>query len=124
AKMRAKVIKLQQQIAAETDADTKDKLSEEVLTLIREIEDEDKKINKKMNDEASKIISTLYDEIKAVVDETAAANSYDIVFAYPDAVTPEERANPYLKELKLKPPAAQPFFISKRADITGLVLRK
>ena len=80
-------------------------------------------MNKLLNDEASKIISKLYDEIKMVVDKTAEMNAYHIVFAYPDAVTPEEQANPYLKELKLKPPAAQPFFVSKQVDITGIVVQ-
>ena len=56
----------------------------------------------------------LYDEIKTVVDKTAEMNGYHIVFAYPDAVTPEEMKNPYLKELKLKPPAAQPFYVAQQ----------
>ena len=68
-------------------------------------------------------IPKLYDEIKVVVDRTAEVNRYQIVFAYPDAVTPEEQANPYLKELKLKPPAAQPFFVHKDVDITGVVVQ-
>jgi hypothetical protein len=56
------------------------------------------------------------------VDATAEMNGYHLVLAYPDAVTPEEKSNPYLKELKLKPPAAQPFFVAGHVDLTKLVV--
>ena len=94
-----------------------------MLALARQIEDEDRKINKQLNDDASAIIADLYDKMKAVVDKTAEMNGYHIVFAYPDAVTAEELANPYLKELKLKPPAAQPFFVDPKADLTAVVVK-
>jgi hypothetical protein len=61
--------------------------------------------------------------MKVVVDKTAEMNGYHIVFAYPDAVTAEELKNPYIKELKLKPPAAQPFYIAPHADITAVVVK-
>ena len=61
-----------------------------MLDLSRKIEDEESKINKTLNDDASAIISKLYDEIKTVVDKTAEMNGYHIVFAYPDAVTEKE----------------------------------
>ena len=54
-----------------------------------------------------------------MVDKTAEMNGYHIVFAYPDAVTPEELKSPYIKELKLKPPAAQPFYVAPHVDMTG-----
>jgi hypothetical protein len=94
-----------------------------MLALVRAIEDEDRKINKELNDSASAIISDLYDKMKAVVDKTAELNGYHIVFAYPDAVTAEELKNPYIKELKLKPPAAQPFYVASHADITAVVVK-
>jgi hypothetical protein len=61
--------------------------------------------------------------MKAVVDKIAELNGYHIIFAYPDAVTPEELASGYIKELKLKPPAAQPFFVAPHADITAVVVK-
>ena len=122
-KVRADYIKLQQQLPAIVDPGQKEKAAKDLLELQRRYEDEERNVNKLLNDEASKIISKLYDEIKMVVDKTAEMNAYHIVFAYPDAVTPEEQANPYLKELKLKPPAAQPFFVSKQVDITGIVVQ-
>ena len=123
AKVRADYIKLQQQLPAIVDPGQKEKAAKDLLELQRRYEDEERNVNKLLNDEASKIISKLYDEIKMVVDKTAEMNAYHIVFAYPDAVTPEEQANPYLKELKLKPPAAQPFYVSKQVDITGIVVQ-
>ena len=53
-----------------------------------------RKINKALNDDASAIISELYDQIKTVVDKTAEMNGYHIVFAYPDAVTDKEINEP------------------------------
>lgn len=122
-KLRGELIKIQQQLPAIADPATKDKLTKDGVALQRQYQDEESAVNKLLNDEASKIISKLYDEIKMVVDKTADMNAYHIVFAYPDAVTPEEQANPYLKELKLKPPAAQPFYVSKQVDITGIVVQ-
>jgi Skp family chaperone for outer membrane proteins len=97
--------------------------TQRMLALARMIEDEDRKINKQLNDDASAIIGDLYDKMKTVVDKTAEMNGYHIVFAYPDAVTPEELKSPYIKELKLKPPAAQPFYVAPHADITAVVVK-
>lgn len=122
AQLRTKALELQKLIPATTDTGLREKYTRDLTAIQRQYEDEERNVNKHLNDEASKIISKLYDEIKMVVDKTAEMNAYHIVFAYPDAVTAEEQANPYLKELKLKPPAAQPFFVSKQVDITGVVV--
>lgn len=121
-KYRDAYIKCQKDIQVQPDPKQKEILSTQMLDLARKIEDEDRKINKMLNDEASKIISDLYDDIKKVVDATAEMNGYHLVFAFPDAVTDEEKKNPFLKELKLKPPAAQPFYVAKHVDLTGIVV--
>lgn len=121
-KHRDSYIKLQQDMQKQPDPKVKEGMSVQMLDLARKIEDEDRKINKMLNDDASNIISSLYDDIKKVVDATAEMNGYHIVFAFPDAVTDEEKRNPFLKELKLKPPAAQPFFVSRHVDLTGIVI--
>jgi Skp family chaperone for outer membrane proteins len=121
-KMRTEYTRVEKQHAAEFDADAKEKHAASLKTLGREIQDEDARVNKLLNSEASAIISTIYDEMTAVVDEIAEKKGYQLVFAYPDAVTPEEKKNPFLKELKLKPPAAQPFFVAKQLDITNDVV--
>lgn len=121
-KLREEYIKTQTDMQKATDPKIKEQLSVRMLDLARQIEDEDRKINKALNDEASAIISGLYDDIKKVVDATAEMNGYHLVLAYPDAVTADEKNNAYLKELKLKPPAAQPFFVAGHVDLTKLVV--
>lgn len=122
ATLKTEYIRLQgdaktQQVPAEQE-----RIGKRLVEIARIVEDKERDINKNLNDSASKIISDLYDDIKRVVDKTAEMNGYHIVFAYPDAVTADEMNNPYLKELKLKPPAAQPFFVAKHVDLTGVVI--
>jgi len=120
---RAEYVKLQEDIAKQQVPAVRDEMAKKMLDLSRKIHDEETKINKMLNDEASAIISKLYDQIKTVVDKTAEMNGYHIVFAYPDAVTDKEINDPMVKELKLKPPAAQPFFVAKHVDLTGVVVQ-
>jgi len=100
----------------------KEEIAQKLLSLSRQIEDEDRRINKQLNDDASAIISDLYDMMKEVVDRTAQLNGFQLVFSYPDAVTPEEQRSPFIKELKLKPPAAQPFYVAPEVDISARVI--
>jgi Skp family chaperone for outer membrane proteins len=120
---RSEHIQHQQDLQKNPQHPEKEAKKQRILDLARMIEDEDRKINKLLNDDASAIISDLYDKIKIVVDKTAELNDYHIVFSYPDAVTEEEKQSPYIKELKLKPPAAQPFYVAPKADITSVVVK-
>lgn len=122
-KWRGQYIQIQQDIQKQTQPDLREQMAKQLLELARKVEDKDREINKVLNDDASAIISQLYDDIKTVVDKTAEMNGYHIVFAYPDAVTPEEMKSAVVKELKLKPPAAQPFFVAKQVDVTGVVVQ-
>jgi Skp family chaperone for outer membrane proteins len=121
-RMRARYIEINKELQNPQNPN-KDALMAEQLKLARDAEDEDRKINKELNDSASLIIGDLYDKIKLVVDKTAEMNGYHIVFAYPDAVTDDERKNAYIKELKLKPPAAQPFYVAQHADMTAVMVK-
>jgi Skp family chaperone for outer membrane proteins len=120
---RAEYIKLQEDMPKTTVESIRSDMAKRMLDLSRRIQDKDAEVNKALNDEASAIISKLYDQIKTVVDKTAEMNGYHIVFAYPDAVTAEEINSAMVKELKLKPPAAQPFFVAKHVDLTGVVIQ-
>jgi Skp family chaperone for outer membrane proteins len=122
-KWRGDYIKLQQDIQVQQVAALKEKMSKDLFELAHKIETKDREVTKVLNDKATAIISQLYDDIKLVVDKTAEMNGYHIVFAYPDAVSPEEMKNPMIKELKLKPPAAQPFYVAKQVDVTGVVVQ-
>lgn len=120
---RSEYIKLQEDIQKQQVADVKEQMARKMLDLARKIEDKDREVNKALNDDATAIISQLYDDIKTVVDKTAEMNGYHIVFAFPDAVTKEEQNSAVVKELKLKPPAAQPFFVARQVDVTGVVIQ-
>ncbi len=123
-KLRGDFLKLQTDLKKQQNPATKEEMEAQSHDLAREIEDKDREINKQLNDEAAVIISQLYDEIKDVVDEMAKAKGYTIVFAYPDATSIDDSKNSYVKELKLKPPAAQPFYVAKQDDLTDEVIEK
>jgi Skp family chaperone for outer membrane proteins len=84
----------------------------------------DLEINKLINNQASIVISELYDDIYAATVEVAHERGLSVVLAYPDAATPEERDNPQMKELKLKPGAAQPFYIEPSVDYTDDLIER
>jgi len=117
-------VKLKRDIESEQDKTRKEELQDQQKELSREIEDVERQMNKQLSEKASVVIRELYDEIKAEVDQIAEKNGYDIVFTYPDATTPEDFKSTYVKELKLKPPAAQPFFVAKHADLTETILQE
>jgi Skp family chaperone for outer membrane proteins len=121
---RDKYIKIQKVIQEEKNPEQKEALSKELLNLARQIEDKDREINKILNDRASAIISDLYDKIYAVTKEMAREHNLVAVLTYPDAVTEQERASPQIKELKLKPPACQPFYLDPSVEYTGEVIQR
>ena len=109
---------------AEADPARKQQFEDDVLRIARQVEDMDRSLNRILNDKATTIITELYDEIYAAVAAVARDNGLSAVIAYPDAVTPEERENPQIKELKLKPPAAQPFYVEPSVDYSDEILRR
>jgi Skp family chaperone for outer membrane proteins len=120
---RGEYSKIAQELKINPNHPNKEEMIVQMRDFAHKIDDEDGKINKQLNGEASIIISDLYDKMKIVVDATAKQNGFQLVFAYPDAVTPEEMNSAYIKEMKLKPPAAQPFYISPDIDITTSVVK-
>ncbi len=95
-----------------------------MVKLARQIEDMDRDINKLLNDQATIVITELYDEIRMAVTELAREEGLSAMLTYPDASTPEEMESPMVKELKLKPPAAQPFFLEASVDFTDELLQR
>ncbi|HXD87351.1 MAG TPA: OmpH family outer membrane protein [Urbifossiella sp.] len=122
--IQEKMTKLKQKIEMTMDADAKEAGSAEFRNLERKYQDEKANVDRLLNKAAGEMITSLYDAIKTVVDETAAENGYVLVLSYPDAANHNEMANPAIKEMKLKPPAAQPFFVDRSVDITQLVIKK
>ncbi len=107
-----------------TDEKRKEEIADDLIRLTRQIEDMDRALQKILNDKASLIIADLYDEMYAAASVMAREHGLMALLAYPDAVTAEESESPYIKELKLKPPAAQPFFIDPSVDYTDELLRR
>jgi Skp family chaperone for outer membrane proteins len=102
----------------------KEELSGEMLKLARKIEDADREIQKSLNDRATAILTKIYDELHATVAGIAKENGLLAVLAYPDATTPEEQNSPMIKELKLKPPAAQPFYLDPSVDFSDEIVKR
>lgn len=121
-KWRKDYLDKQEELKKTADPRKKDELSSELLKLSRQIQDRDAEIAKKINDEGSKVISQIHDHIKTVVERIALPNGYHVVLAYPEFTTTEEMNRPENKEMKLRPPAAQPWYVAPQVDLTKLVI--
>lgn len=122
--MRAMHAELQATVQRTADPRRKDELTSGLIVLGRQIEDTDREVHKILNNSAGIIIVEIHDEMRQTVAEVAREHNLVAVLAYPDAVTPEEAENPMLKELRLKPPAAHPFYLDPSIDYTNEILRR
>jgi Skp family chaperone for outer membrane proteins len=121
---RAQHAKLQQEIQADATGKLKQERGEELLALARKIEDEDRKAGQALNERAAKGIAQIYDNMHAAAAALAKAEGLVAVLAYPDAITPDQLANPQIKEMKLKPPAAYPFYLDPSVDYTDELIKR
>lgn len=123
--MRAMAVELQTVAQKPTTAaKKKDEVMEEMRLLGRQIEDTDRALQKMLNERAAVIIVEIYDDIRAVTTAVAQENGLVALLAFPDAVTREEAENPLIKELKLKPPALQPFYLDPSVEYSDEILRR
>lgn len=122
--MRAMYADLQAIAQKTTDAKKRDAIAVDMVMLARQIEDTDRALSKLLNDRATVVIVELHDEMRAVTAAVARENSLMALLAFPDAVTPDEAENPAIKELKLKPPALQPFYLEPSVDYTDEIIRR
>ncbi len=102
----------------------KTELEGELRTVARQIEDLDRVIAKILNDRASHMIAELHDEMYATASAVARDNNLTALLAYPDAVTREERDDPHIKEMRLKPPALQPFYLDASVEFSDEIIRR
>lgn len=122
--LRGMYTDLQGIVQKTADQNEKYQISRDMVKLARQIEDIDREANKLLNNQASTVIVGLYDEMYAEASELAREHGLVVLMAYPDAVTPEEAANPSVKELKLKPPAAHPFYLDPNVDYTDDLIHR
>lgn len=122
--MRAMYIELQTALPKVTDANKRFEMERDMRNLARKVEDLDRVVNKQLNERADAEIIAIHDDLRAVVKEVAQENTLAAVLAYPDATNETEEQNPMVKQLRLKPPAAQPFYVDASADFTDEILRR
>ncbi len=121
-KIRAEIAALQEQIQKEPTNTKKEEMAKQLVVKQREFEDKDRMARKSLDEESAAHLQNLFAEIQAGVRAFVESNGYDVVFAYPDAVTDEEKKSPVYFDLKMRPPAAMPFFVSPSADITPMLV--
>ena len=121
-KMRNEILELQQKAEKEPRKEIQDGLARAMLDKQRAFEDRERTYRKQLDEESAAHLKNLFVEIQRAVGAVVESNGYDVVFAYPDAVTPDEAASPLMVDLKMRPPAAIPFFVAKSADVTDVLI--
>lgn len=100
----------------------KDKIAQTLVAKQREFEDRERQARKTLDDESANHLKQLYGEIQQAVRAIVDTNGFDMVMAYPDAVTDEEKNSPVYYDLKLRPQAAMPFYVSPSVDMTDVLV--
>ena len=121
--IRNEVVKLEEDYKKEAVQTTKLALEQKMLAYQRQFEDKERTIRKEIDEQSAVHLKTLFSEIRTVVDAVAKTNGFELVLAYPDALTQEEINSPLYFDLKMRPPAAMPFYVSPNIDITNVVVQ-
>ena len=100
-----------------------EKIAQTLVAKQRELEDKQRVLSQELDDESAKYLRNLFGEIQAAVKAIQETNGYEVVFAYPDAITPEEMTSTVYFDLKLRPPAAMPFLVDPNSDITNMLVK-
>jgi Skp family chaperone for outer membrane proteins len=122
AKLRKEIADIQEAIPKEPVKQKQEEMAKQVVAKQREFEDKERNLRKLLDEESAAHLRQLFNEIQACVKAIVDTNGFDIVFAYPDATTPEEMNSPLYYDLKMRPPAAMPFYVSPHADMTSVLV--
>jgi Skp family chaperone for outer membrane proteins len=122
--LRAMFLDLQVALLKTTDPARRAEVERDLKAVGQRAETADREVQKLLNSRASEIIVELYDEIYAATVELAREHGLVAVLSFPDAVTRQDLDNPQVKELKLKPPAAHPFYLDPSVDYTDELIRR
>jgi Skp family chaperone for outer membrane proteins len=122
--LRAMFLDLQVALLKTTDPARRAEVERDLKAVGQRTEAADREVQKLLNSRASEIIVELYDEIYAATVELAREHGLVAVLSFPDAVTRQDLDNPQVKELKLKPPAAHPFYLDPSVDYTDELIRR
>ena len=121
-KLRNTIAEQQNKMQSEPIKAKQEELARAITEVQRQFEDKEKQYRKALDDESAGYLRNLFAEIQQCVKAIVEANGYDIVMAYPDAITAEELNSPLYYDLKLRPPAAMPFYVSPNVDMTEVLI--
>jgi len=121
-KLRNTIAELQNKMQAESIKAKQEEIARNITEVQRQFEDKEKAYRKALDEESAGYLRNLFAEIQQCVKAIVEAIGYDIVFAYPDAITADELSSPMYYDLKLRPPAAQPFYVSPNVDMTEVLI--
>ena len=121
-KLRAEMADIENQAQKETRQAERERLVQMLLNKQRQWEDMDRVAKNRIDEEAGQHLKTLYSDIQRAVAAFVQSNGYDIVFAYPDAITQEDKARPEYIQSMVLPGGAMPFHVSKSVDLTDSLI--
>ncbi|HET6571973.1 MAG TPA: OmpH family outer membrane protein [Fimbriiglobus sp.] len=121
-KLRAEITKLQEDIQKEPIKTKQEPMAQALLARQREFEDKQRQVQQQLDSESAGYLRNLFTEIQRAVVAIVEQNGFDVVFAYPDAITKEEMESPLYYDLKMRPQAAMPFYVSPTADMTNVLI--
>jgi len=122
AKLRNEIAEMQKRMTAEPLPTKQEEIMRAATAKQREFEDKEKGYRKALDEESAGYLKNLYSEIQQCVKAIVDLNGFDLVMAYPDAVSDEEKNSPLYYDLKLRPQAAMPFYVSTSADMTTTLI--
>lgn len=121
-KIRSEIAEMQDKIQKEPVQTQKEALAKQLVEKQRTFEDRERQIRKQLDDESAGYLRGLFAEIQQAVKAIVDTNGFDIVLSYPDAISAEETSSPLYYDLKLRPPAAMPFYVAPSADMTEVLV--
>lgn len=122
-KLKSEVAELQTKIQQEPIKQKQEEIAKVLVEKQRLFEDKERKVRTELDDESANYLRELFQQIQACVKAVVDANGFDVVFSYPDAISAQEMASPLYFDLKLRPQAAMPFYVSAPADMTDVLVQ-
>ncbi len=121
-KMRNEIASLQDVLQRTTEVAKQNQIVDQMKEKQFAFEKRERALKDDLDATASKHLKELFSDVNQVVAGVVDTNGYDIVLAYPEATTKEEAESQNYIDLKLRATAAMPFHVSKRADITEVMI--
>ena len=121
-KLKTTMTDLQAKATAEVSTDKREAMAKQLIEMKRQFEDKELTARTALDQESAGYLRTMFGQLQVCVKAIADQQGFDIIMAYPDALTKEELSSPLYYDLKLRPPAAMPFYISPTADVTQVLV--